>query len=88
MHIEATKELYYLILTALLNLFLWAPVVAGYVKTRGFLQPVDYVEAPTSPLPNWVNRAFRAHQNAVENLSPFAAIVVVSVLLGFSSGLT
>jgi len=74
------KELVYLVLTALLNAVLWVPVVIGYVRARGLLTPSDYVKAPDSPLPDWVNRANRAHQNAVENFSPFAAIVIVGAL--------
>ena len=34
-------EFTYLILTAILNGFLWIPVVIGYVSTRGLLKPED-----------------------------------------------
>jgi uncharacterized MAPEG superfamily protein len=83
-----TAELLYLTLTALLTGCLWIPVVIGYARARGPLSPHDYVEAPTSPLPNWVNRANRAHQNAVENLGPFAALVIVAHLVGVSTPVT
>ena len=81
-------ELLYLYLTAVLTGILWIPVVIGYVSSRGFLQPGDYVTAPTSPLPDWVNRANRAHLNAVENLAPFAVVVLVALAIGFSTALT
>lgn len=81
-------ELFYLLLTAMLNGVLWIPVVMGYVRTRGFLKPDDYVTMPDSPLPDWVNRANRAHMNAVENLSPFAAIVLVAFVIGYSTQTT
>jgi len=55
-----STELFYLLLTAILTGVLWIPVVIGYVKTRGPIKPSDYVVAPTSPLPPWVNRANRA----------------------------
>ena len=61
------------------------PYVMGLVLNRGFLQRQDYVTAPTSPLPDWVNRANRAHMNSVENFSSFAAVVIVSNLIGFSN---
>ena len=64
-----TTELFYLLLTAILTGVLWIPVVIGYVLSRGPLKPSDYKVAPTSPLPDWVNRAHRAHMNAVENFA-------------------
>jgi uncharacterized MAPEG superfamily protein len=81
-------ELLYLTLTALLTGVLWIPVVVGYVSARGPLTPAAYRVAPTSSLPDWVNRANRAHQNAVENLAPFAAVVLVAQAVGMSSALT
>lgn len=81
-------ELTYLVLTALLTGCLWIPVVIGYVKYRGLLQPEDYRHAPTSELPDWVNRANRAHLNAVENFAPFAAVVVVAALVGHESNIS
>jgi uncharacterized MAPEG superfamily protein len=81
-------ELFYLLLTAILTGVLWIPVVIGYVTTRGVLTPEAYRDAPTSPLPSWVNRANRAHQNAVENFAPFAAVVLIAHVSGISSGVT
>jgi uncharacterized MAPEG superfamily protein len=81
-------ELLYLLLTAVLTGVLWIPVVIGYVSARGPLKPADYVVAPTSPLPEWVNRANRAHQNAVESFAPFAAVVLIGQAAGVSSAVT
>ncbi|HUJ85790.1 MAG TPA: MAPEG family protein [Burkholderiales bacterium] len=67
-----TTELFYLLPVAILTGVLWLPTVIGYVSSRGPLKPADYKIAPTSPLPARVNRANRAHQNAVENIRPFA----------------
>jgi uncharacterized MAPEG superfamily protein len=44
--------------------------------------------APAPPLPDWVNRANRAHLNAVENFAPFAAVVPIAQVWGVSSALT
>jgi uncharacterized MAPEG superfamily protein len=82
------SELSYLVLVSLLTGFMWIPVVIGYVRTRGFLTPATYKVAPTSPLPDWVNRANRAHQNAIENLAPFAAVVLAGHALGVSTPVT
>ena len=83
-----TTELFYLLLTALLTGLLWIPVVIGYVWTRGVLTPATYRVAPTSPLPDWVNRARRAHLNAVENFAPFAAVVLIGQVMGVHGGVT
>ena len=83
-----TKELLYLTLTAVLTGFLWVPVVVGYVTSRGPLKTVDYKTAPTAPLPDWVNRANRAHLNAVESFAPFAAVVLVAHAAGVSTPTT
>ena len=85
MRVAMKTELLYLTLTALLTGVLWIPVVIGYAKSRGPLQEQDYVVAPSSPLPAWVNRANRAHLNAVETFAPFAAVVLTSYALGFST---
>ena len=81
-------ELLYLLLTAILTGLLWIPVVIGYVSARGPLKPANYKVAPTSVLPDWVNRANRAHQNAIESFAPFAAVVLVAQALGVSTGIT
>ena len=83
-----TTELRFLLFTAILTGLLWIPVVIGYVSARGFLRPADYKAAPTSPLPDWVARANRAHLNAVENLAPFAVVVLVANVIGFSTPVT
>ena len=84
-----TAELTYLMLTTLLTGVLWIPVVIGMVTTRGMLTPADYKVTPTEPpLPDWANRANRAHINAVENFAPFAAVVLVAHMLQVSTGVT
>ena len=83
-----TTELFYLLLTAILTGVLWIPVVIGYVLTRGPLKPSDYKVAPTSPLPDWVNRANRAQINAVENFATFAPVVLIAHVVGVSTSIT
>jgi uncharacterized MAPEG superfamily protein len=81
-------ELFYLLLTAILTAVLWIPVVIGYATTRGPLKPENYRTAPTSALPDWVNRANRAHLNAVENIAPFVAVVLIANAIGVSTATT
>lgn len=81
-------ELFYLLLTAILTGVLWIPVVIGYVSARGLPTPEHYKTAPTAPLPDWVNRANRAHVNAVESFAPFAAVVLIAHATGVSTPIT
>ena len=81
-------ELFYLLLTAILTGVLWIPVVIGYVTSRGLPTAAEYRVAPTTPLPDWVNRANRAHLNAVENIAPFAAVVLIANAVGVSTPVT
>ena len=81
-------ELFYLLLSAILTGLLWIPVVIGYVTSRGVLDDEAYKVAPTSPLPDWVNRANRAHVNAVENFAPFAAVVLIAHSAGVWTSVT
>ena len=83
-----TTELFYLLFAALLTGVLWSPVVIGYVSSRGLLKPADYKVAPISPLPDWVNRANRAHMNAVENIASFATVVLIANSVGVSTSIT
>ena len=82
------SELFYLLCSALLTGSLWIPVVIGYVLARGLPTPDDYRRAPTSPLPDWVQRANRAHLNAVESFAPFAAVVLAAGALGTFDAVT
>lgn len=83
-----TTELYYLLMSAILTAVLWIPYILGVIQANGLMTPDYYDAPPTAPLPNWVQRANRAHQNALENIGPFAAIVIVAHLAGVNTGLT
>ena len=75
----------YLQLTSILTGALWIPVVIGCLSSRGFPTPADYRTAPTSRLPDWVNRA---HLNAVGSFAPFAAVVLIANATGVSNAVT
>lgn len=81
-------ELLYLLLAAVLTGVLWVPVAVGYVSSGRKLTAANYKVAPTSPLPAWVNRTNRAHVNAVENIAPFAVVVLIAQAVGVSSAVT
>ncbi|MBP49820.1 MAG: hypothetical protein CL396_07030 [Acidiferrobacteraceae bacterium] len=72
-----TTELFYLALAAGLALILWVPYVAARIFCWGIWDAAGY---PTDPpeLPGWTRRGQRAHLNLLENLAPFAALVMVA----------
>ena len=72
------SELFYLLLTAILTGLLWIPVVIGYVTSRGVADRRELQGRADVAAAAWVNRANRAHENAVENFAPFAAVVLVA----------
>ncbi len=81
-------DLKYLAFTALLTASLWIPYVVAQVRTNGPLQPANYVDPTQRPLPAWGKRADRAYLNAVENLAPFAVLVILIHLAGKANGVT
>jgi uncharacterized MAPEG superfamily protein len=87
-----TTELFWLMLTAILAASLWIPYVIGvnttdYAKPEG--DPETFVRPPDHRLNlPWVHRAFRAHQNLLEQFTPFAAIVIIGHLLNISTPVT
>ena len=83
-----TTDLTMLVLSAVLCLLL--PGVYGYGRARapgGNAWGLSNREQPFE-VPAWVGRAQRAHLNLVENLAPFAALVLVAHVTLASSELT
>ncbi|KNG94003.1 MAPEG family protein [Pseudaestuariivita atlantica] len=80
-------ELTYLLLTALLAGSLWIPFIVGVTSEAedftDFTRPPDLTR-----MRPWVHRAFRAHQNLLETLVPFAIAVVVAHVAGVSTQVT
>jgi uncharacterized MAPEG superfamily protein len=78
-------ELLYLTLVTALTGLLWIPYILDRIATRGLLDAVGY---PANPKPQspWAVRLMRAHDNAVENLVVFAALVLVANAAGVSNG--
>ncbi len=83
-----TVELRYLAYTALLSLLLWVPYIVSEITTRGLSRAVGYPTGFYDDLPAWAQRCHRAHMNLVENLVPFAALVLIAHVAGVASDLT
>jgi len=83
-----SPDLKYLALTAILTASLWIPYVISQVMTNGPLKPKNYTDPAPRALPSWGRRADRTYINAVENLAPFAALVIVIHLAGKANAAT
>ncbi len=82
-----TTELAFLAWSAALTSILWIPYILSRISVWGITDTVGYPEDPPA-LPKWAQRAQRAHANAVENLAPFAAVVLIAHVTGQSTALT
>ena len=82
-----STDLQMLVLASLLTLVLAVPGVIALVMTRGFAYASGNRDEQVS-LPAWGERALRAHRNMLENLPPFAALVLVAHFAGVSGPAT
>jgi uncharacterized MAPEG superfamily protein len=55
--------------------------------TWGLINAVGYPDNPPE-LPAWARRATRVHENMVENLAPFSALVLVAQIAGAANETT
>ncbi len=84
-----TAELRWLVLTAIFAASLWIPYVVGVNvtdfpgKSELFVRPPD-----PSKMKPWVHRALRAHLNLLEQLPPFAIVVLVGAVTRVSNPVT
>ena len=78
-----TEVLYLALVTAFTGL-LWVPYILDRVAVRGLMDAVGY---PANPKPQspWAQRLMKAHDNAVENLVVFAALVLAAQAAGISN---
>lgn len=82
-----TTDLNMLALTAGLTALLWLPYILAHIVNVGPMPALTY-KGDATPLPAWAARAKKAHYNAVENLIPFAALVIVAHLVGAANEAT
>lgn len=83
-----TIELRYLVYSALFALVIWFPYILAAMGKRGLGSVAGYPTGVYGDLPEWAQRNQRAHVNLVENLVPFAALVIVAHLAGATDGMT
>lgn len=83
-----STDLWMLTLTALLCLIMPMIYVLGEVQTPGGMEWGLGNRDTAFKLPDWAERAKRAHYNLVENLAPFAILVLVAHVSGKANGAT
>jgi len=84
---QMTPDLVYLAWSAALCIVLWVPYIGARAMIWGLPAAMGYPDNPPE-LPKWVGRSIRAHMNLVENIGPFAALVLVAHFVGAASEAT
>ena len=82
-----TTDLKILAWVAALTALMWLPYILARIMKSGLMPTLTYA-ADNDPLPDWAARAKKAHHNAVENLAPFAAVVLVAQLTATANATT
>lgn len=82
-----TTDLTMLVWSAVLCVLLFLPYVLARVLTWGLVDTVGYPKNPPA-LPDWAQRAHRAHINMAENIGPFAALILVAHVAGLANEAT
>jgi uncharacterized MAPEG superfamily protein len=82
-----TTDLTMLAWSAALCGLLWTPYILARIAAWGVIDAVGYPDAPPA-VPEWSVRTQKAHANLVENLVPFAALVLVAHVAGAGNEMT
>ena len=82
-----TSEIEVLVWLAGITIFMWLPYILARIINVGLMQALTY-RADGEPLPEWAARAKLAHYNAIENLVPFAALVIAAHLANVNNEVT
>ena len=77
-----TVELRLLAYAVFICIVMWLPYILTATRTFGLVRMVSYPAVDYAFLPQWSQRLYRVHMNMVENLGPFAALVIVAALTG------
>jgi uncharacterized MAPEG superfamily protein len=84
-----TTDLWMLVWSAVLCLALTMPYLTARLTTRGGLAwGLGNRDREFDGFPAWAGRAERAHRNLVENLAPFAILVLVAHVAGKANAAT
>ena len=76
MNTSSSPELIYLVLSAGLTGLIWLAYIANRMIEIGMWRTLSNPKADGPPTKKWAQRIIHAHENAVENLVVFAALVL------------
>jgi uncharacterized MAPEG superfamily protein len=82
-----TPELKYLAMISVFTALMWVPYVLNVILSNKMTDAVGYPSTPLALAP-WAERLKKAHYNAIENLVPFAALVLVAHAIGVGNEAT
>lgn len=82
-----TTDLKMLAWIAGITALMWLPYILARMAKSGVMATLTYA-ADNDPLPDWAARAKKAHYNEIENLAPFAAVVLVAQAAGAANATT
>jgi len=88
MTIEASPELGWLSLTAMMTGLLWVPYIINRLMEQGVPQALWDPAGATATRRAWAERMMKAHANAVENLVVFAPLAIAVHLSGSGTAAT
>jgi uncharacterized MAPEG superfamily protein len=81
-------ELYSLTVISTATALMWVPYVAARMTTHGVMRAIGNPGPGYPADAPWVDRARRAHLNAIENLAVFAPLILVGAIVGVSTEAT
>lgn len=83
-----SSDLLMLAYAAILIVVLAFPYTLALIATVGPVRAMSYPQPGDEHLPVWAMRAKRAHLNLVENIAPFAILVLVAHVAGNANATT
>jgi len=83
-----TTDLWMLVYTSLMSMFFFFAYLPGRSLAPGGMAWAFGNRDTDLPVPEWTSRAVRAHLNLVENLAPFAVLVLVAHVAGKANSTT
>jgi uncharacterized MAPEG superfamily protein len=86
--VKYSPELYSLTLISTATALMWVPYVLARMTTHGVMRAIGNPGPGYPSDAPWVDRAKRAHMNAIENLAVFAPLVLVAAIIEVSTKAT
>jgi len=83
-----SKELFWLVLTAVMTGLFWLPYILDRLMVRGLMPTMGNPSPNDKPQSAWAQRMMAAHTNAIENLVIFAPLVLATQQLSIATPTT